>query len=57
MGLGVYRNNLKTFGTTVYGLTHPFFGNRWVTDPSPRTYLVKYKILKHPSKWAAVGQK
>ena len=23
MGLGAYRNNLKTFGTTVYGLTHP----------------------------------
>ena len=23
MGLGVDRNNPKTFGTTVYGLTHP----------------------------------
>ena len=23
MGLGPDRNNLKTFGTTVYGLTHP----------------------------------
>ena len=23
MGLGVGRHNLKTFGTTVYGLTHP----------------------------------
>ena len=23
MGLGAHRNNLKTFGTTVYVLTHP----------------------------------
>ena len=23
MGVGVGRHNLKTFGTTVYGLTHP----------------------------------
>ena len=23
MGLGVGRHNLRTFGTTVYGLTHP----------------------------------
>ena len=51
MGLGPQRKDSKTFGTTVYGLTHPnkhpqlwIFDLKWGTDANPLN-------ATHPFTW------
>ena len=50
MGLGVYRNNLKTFGTTVYGLTHPT-----IRHTTPGKILPKNILVFHIGLYVDIG--